>query len=93
MSRETTAVLCPVCDLLYCRGLPEDDREHRRRHRANMAVIRPKPHQGLAQLHEQHGPFVPVDGLGRPKWPSNLLYRIAKAFRREMTPQRPRATR
>ena len=51
---------CPVCGLFYMKGSPEDEREHRTRHREVLAVFEPSPNAALKREHDEHGRFIPV---------------------------------
>ena len=52
--------ICPVCNMLYVKELPEDRRTHGAFHRAVVNVFEPKPSITLAKLYSRHGQLVPV---------------------------------
>jgi len=72
---------CPTCGLTYVRGSPDDEREHRRRHRLWAAVAEPKPSPAVRKLNATDG-LIAVDWRSRP-WLNKAVYERAKLFRRE----------
>lgn len=73
---------CPVCGLLYVKGSPTDEQNHRSYHREVVETFEPRPNNALAKQHARHGVFVPVD-IRSPCWMHKRLYRIALMLRRE----------
>ena len=73
---------CPVCGLEYVKGSPEDEREHRSRHREVLAVFEPSPNAALKRENGKHGRFVPVTAAS-PRWLHRRLYNIARMLNRE----------
>jgi len=74
--------ICPVCNMLYVKELPEDRQMHRVFHRSVVDVFEPKPSVTLTKMHMLYGQFVPVrwDDL-RPL--RRRLANMARVFRRE----------
>jgi hypothetical protein len=69
--------LCPICDLMYVKGNPDDERQHRSRRRMVLKITEPKPEPSFAKFQTE---FIPAT----TRRLSKRLYQIAWTFKREM---------
>jgi GNAT superfamily N-acetyltransferase len=75
-------ISCPVCNLCYAEGEPEDERIHLRCHRAVINVFEPKPYPRIAKLYANHGRFIPVTMISALAL-RRRVFRMGRAFMRE----------
>lgn len=81
---EPVLTTCDECGVTYVKGLPTDDREHRRTHRRRRAVIEPQTNRRFAQARERDPLGAPWVDFMSPQWKHDLMYSRAYAFKREM---------
>jgi hypothetical protein len=81
---EPLLTTCEDCGVTYMKGLPADDREHRRTHRRRRAVTEPQPNRKFAQARERDPLGAPWVDFLSAQWKHGLMYGRAYAFKREM---------
>lgn len=81
---EAELTTCKVCGVTFMKGLPADDREHRRTHRRRQAVIEPQPNRKFALARERDPLGAPWVDFLSAQWKHDLMYGRAYAFKREM---------
>ena len=80
---EPKQVTCEICGFPYMKGIPSDEKEHRKMHAQRLRVLEPKRSARLskARLSDPDGALW-VDWTA-PSWKRRAVYAIASTFRRE----------
>lgn len=81
---EPKSMKCDYCGMSYVMGLPSDDREHRKTHRAWKKIVEPGPDRKFFKARSRSPKEASWVDHRSPQWKYDLMYGRARAFKREM---------
>lgn len=74
---------CAECGMSFMKGLPSDDKEHRKLHRLRRKSTHPEPHLRFSREMTRDPLGAPWVDESSAAWKHELMYRRAFAFKRE----------